>query len=92
MVVSFYKGSSVQSAFFISVIAIVLWIFVFLHPSPVEGRHLMPLYEFLVFTIGQYPFLSYFISILMILLGAYLLNYIAREHELLNTKDRKSVV
>ena len=82
MLISFYKRNSVQAAAFLPVLAIVLWIFAFVNPLPVEGRHLMPLYECVVFVIGQYPYITYFFSIALILTGGYLLNSFAVKHEI----------
>lgn len=47
----------------------------------------MPLYEFIVFSIGQHTFLTYFFSIALILAEGFLLNSFVAKHDILNTNS-----
>jgi hypothetical protein len=85
LVVGYFKKNRTQAVLLLPLFIACLWVFPFMDLQPYSGKHLMPLYELLVNALGDKPFLFSLAGLGLAIAGAFLLNHIAVEKEVLNT-------
>ena len=82
MILHLFKNNNPISIIVLPVIAILLWLTPILHPQPFIPQQIMPLYGFTVLPFLKTPFLASSIAFILILAGAFLLNYISNKSEI----------
>ncbi len=84
MIIRFFKSNNASVLLFLPLIAIVIWVFGFIHPSVLPLKHSMPLFEFFAGLFSNIPWLSTLIGLLLVIGQAFLLNFIVNENEVLD--------
>ena len=83
MFIRFFKSNNASALLFLPLIAIVIWVFGFIHPIVLPVKHTMPLYELIAGSLTNIPWLSCLIGLLLVIGEAFLLNFIVNENEVL---------
>lgn len=81
-----FKFNSPISIIAIPVLAVLLWIYAFTVPLPSFGYESMPMYGMIVSWLYDYPLLMAITAFVIIILTAFLFNYIVNEHEYLSRR------
>ncbi len=87
MFIRFFKSNNASALLFLPVIAIVIWVYGFIHPIILPVKHSMPLYELLAGIFVNIPWLSTLIGLLLVIGEAFLLNFIVNENEVLEKQN-----
>ena len=87
MFIRFFKSNNASALLFLPVIAIVIWVYGFIHPIILPVKHSMPLYELLAGIFINIPWLSTLIGLLLVIGEAFLLNFIVNENEVLEKQN-----
>ena len=82
MIIGFFKNNNPASFIILPLFAIVLWLVPFIYPSSFVPQQIMPLYGFIALPILKWSLLSSIIALILIIAGAFLLNYIGNENEI----------
>lgn len=83
MFIRFFKSNNASALLFLPIIAIVIWVFGFIHPNVLPVRHAMPLYELIAGNFVSIPWLSCLTGLLLVVGEAFLINFIVNENEVL---------
>lgn len=83
MFIRLFKSNSVVSLIALPLLAAIIWLFGFIHPSVLAIEHSMPLYELFASALVSSPALSVFVAFLLIVGEAFLLNYIITQNGVL---------
>jgi hypothetical protein len=81
MLVRFFRSHQPILLIIIPVLAALMWLPAFLHPVPLLVYHPMPLFELLTKPMLSHPILSGVIAFLLILVQAFLFNFILEKFE-----------
>lgn len=87
MFIRFLKSNNASALLFLPAIAIVIWVFGFIHPFVLPVKHTMPLYELMAGSFTNIPWLSCLIALVLVIGEAFLLNYIVNENEVLSKQN-----
>lgn len=87
MFIRFFKSNNASALLFLPLIAIVIWIFGFVHPTILPLRHTMPLFEFFAGLCGGIAWVSTLVGLLLVVGQAFLLNFIVNENEVLEKQN-----
>ena len=87
MFIRFFKSNNASALLFLPLIAIVIWVFVFIHPIILPIKHSMPLYELMAGIFVSIPWLSTLIGLILVIGEAFLLNFIVNENEVLEKQN-----
>lgn len=82
MLVRFFRSHQPVLLIIISVLAALLWLPAFLHPIVPVLKHQMPLFELLVRPLAAFPWLNTFVAFILLLIQAFLFNYIIDKYEI----------
>lgn len=87
MFIRFFKSNNASALLFLPLIAIVIWVFGFIHPIILPVKHSMPLYELIAGIFINIPWLSTLIGLSLVIGEAFLLNFIVNENEVLEKQN-----
>lgn len=87
MFIRFFKSNNASALLFLPLIAIVIWVFGFIHPIVLPVENTMPLYELIAGPFINIPRLSCLIGLLLVIGEAFLLNFIVNENEVLSKQN-----
>lgn len=87
MFIRFFKSNNASALLFLPLIAIVIWVFGFIHPIILPVKHSMPLYELIAGIFVNIPWLSTLIGLSLVIGEAFLLNFIVNENEVLEKQN-----
>lgn len=87
MFIKFFKSNNASALLFLPAIAIVIWVFGFIHPTVLPVKHTMPLYELMAGSFINIPWLSCLIALILVVGEAFLLNFIVNENEVLSKQN-----
>ena len=87
MFIRFFKSNNASALLFLPLIAIVIWVFGFIHPISLPIKHSMPLYELMAGIFVNIPWLSTLIGLILVIGEAFLLNFIVNENEVLEKQN-----
>jgi hypothetical protein len=85
MLIGFFRKSYLFQYIILIMLAGLLWFSAFLNPEPADvdvNTYLMPAYAFLISLIGDFVLIGVIIAFLLVIIGAFLLNYILIKNEL----------
>lgn len=83
MFIKIFKSNSPISIIILPVFTAVCWFFAFLNPAEVNVDHGMPLYRILLSWTQAFPIVAAVLGFVVVVLTAFLYNYIINEHEFL---------
>lgn len=87
MIVNIFKSNNPSSLIFIPLIAIALWSFSIPLAFIGSYKHAMPLFELFSSFLGTMKFVALFFSLIMVLTGAFLLNFIINKQDILGKRS-----
>ena len=87
MFIRFFKSNNASALLFLPLIAVVIWVFGFIHPIILPVKHSMPLYELMAGIFVSIPWLSTLIGLILVIGEAFLLNFIVNENEVLEKQN-----
>ncbi len=87
MFIRFFKSNNASALLLLPLVAIVIWVFGFIHPIILPVKHAMPLYELMAGPLVNIPWLSTLIGLLLVIGEAFLLNFIINENEVLEKQN-----
>ncbi len=87
MIVRFAKSNNSAALVLLPLIAIVIWIFGFISSSFVPVNGTMPFYELIARPLALIPWLNTFIALALVVLEAFILNYIVNENDAVSKKS-----
>lgn len=87
MIIRFLKSNNPAALFVLPLIAIAIWSFSLALPAPEPFKHAMPFYEFIGLPLASIPWLGRLVGLLLVVGGAFLINYIVNENEILAKKS-----
>lgn len=87
MFIRFFKSNNASALLFLPLIAIVIWVFGFIHPLILPVKHSMPFYELMAGIFVNIPWLSTLIGLSLVIGEAFLLNFIVNENEVLEKQN-----
>lgn len=82
MLVRFFRSHQPVLLLIIPLLAAVLWLPGFLHPATLVIKHQMPLFEFFTKPLLAYPWAGAIVAFLLLLIQAFLFNYILYKYEI----------
>jgi hypothetical protein len=83
MIIRFFKSNNPLTFILLPLLALLLWITGFCWGQSVVVKYSMPLYEILIKPISSIHFVGTLIAFILVVLEAFLLNYIVNENEIL---------
>ncbi len=83
MLIRFFKNNNPSSFILLPLFALVLWVIGFFAEQSSIVADQMPLYETIAKPLNNYPFIATIIAYLLIISGAFLLNFIVNKYEIL---------
>ena len=86
MIIRFFKSNNAAGLFILPLIAIATWTFGFVTPDDVPVKHAMPLFELTGAPLAAISWLATLTAMVLVLAGAYSINYIVNENEVLTKK------
>lgn len=87
MFIRFFKSNNASALLFLPLIAIVIWVYGFIHPTIPAIKHAMPLYELMAGILTNLPWLSTLTGLILVIGEAFLLNFIVNENEVLEKQN-----
>jgi hypothetical protein len=81
MLVRFFRSHQPVLLIIIPLLGLLMWLPAFLHPLPLVVSHPMPLFELLTKPLISHPFLASLLAFLLLLLQAFLFNFILEKYE-----------
>lgn len=87
MFIRFFKSNNASALLFLPLIAIVIWVYGFIHPAIPAIKHAMPLYELMAGILTNLPWLSTLTGLILVIGEAFLLNFIVNENEVLEKQN-----
>ena len=87
MIVRFAKSNNSAALVIWPLVAIVLWVFGFITPSVVSAKNTMPFYELIAKPLASISWLNTFIALVLVVLEAFILNYIVNENDAVSKKS-----
>jgi hypothetical protein len=87
MIIGFFKSNQPSSIVITLLIAILLWFPGFLHPQIVSEENKMPLFELLFNWTANYNLISVITAFVLLMVEAFLLNYVLNEHEVTHKRS-----
>ncbi len=86
MIVGFFKRNLTSSILVVPFFAIALWSAGFVHPLSALSKNTMPLFDWLCRFTQNYPFLQTSLALIVLLVEAFLLNFICDKYNILSKK------
>jgi hypothetical protein len=84
MLIRFLKSNNASALLLLPFIAVLIWSFGFFPALPFQVKHTMPLYQLVAGLLVNLPWLEVVIACLLLVMQAFLLNYIVNENEILS--------
>lgn len=83
MITSLFRSNQPFALFLLPLITVALWLPALLNPQPLAFEHTMPLFELMCRWLSDLPLMAEVAAIVLVLTGAFLLNFLVGNHEVL---------